>query len=40
MEIRAEKPEDLEAVRKVNVAAFGRESEADLVEEVRVHSSG
>lgn len=35
MEIRAEKPEDVEAIRKVNVAAFGRSSEADLVNRLR-----
>ncbi|APB32396.1 Putative acetyltransferase [Gloeomargarita lithophora Alchichica-D10] len=35
MEIRAEKPEDLEAIRRVNVTAFGRESEADLVDQLR-----
>ncbi len=39
MEIRAEKPEDIEAIRQVNVAAFGRESEADLVEKLRVATS-
>jgi putative acetyltransferase len=35
MEIRAEKSDDVEAVRRVNVAAFGRESEADLVDALR-----
>ncbi|MEY2832589.1 MAG: hypothetical protein RLZZ574_1847, partial [Cyanobacteriota bacterium] len=35
MEVRAEKPEDIEAVRRVNVAAFGRESEAKLVDQLR-----
>jgi putative acetyltransferase len=35
MEVRAEKPEDLEAIRRVNFAAFGRESEADLVDQLR-----
>lgn len=35
MEVRAEKPEDLEAIRRVNVVAFGRESEADLVDQLR-----
>jgi putative acetyltransferase len=35
MEVRAEKTEDLEAIRRVNVAAFGRESEADLVDQLR-----
>lgn len=35
MEVRAEKPADLEAIRRVNVAAFGRESEANLVDRLR-----
>jgi putative acetyltransferase len=35
MEVRAEKPEDVEAIRRVNVAAFGRESEAVLVDQLR-----
>jgi putative acetyltransferase len=35
MEIRAEKSDDVAAVRLVNVAAFGRESEADLVDALR-----
>lgn len=35
MEIRVEKAEDIEAIRQVNVAAFGRESEADLVDQLR-----
>ncbi|BAU10845.1 hypothetical protein LEP3755_13370 [Leptolyngbya sp. NIES-3755] len=35
MEVRAEKPEDIEAVRKVNIAAFGRSSEANLVDRLR-----
>lgn len=35
MEVRSEKPEDLEAIRRVNVAAFGRGSEADLVDQLR-----
>lgn len=35
MEVRAEKPEDISAVRQVNVAAFGRENEADLVDQLR-----
>jgi putative acetyltransferase len=35
MEVQAEKLEDLEAIRRVNVAAFGRESEADLVDQLR-----
>ncbi|PSB08578.1 GNAT family N-acetyltransferase [Pleurocapsa sp. CCALA 161] len=35
MEIRAEKSDDTEAVYQVNVAAFGRKSEADLVDALR-----
>ncbi|MBW4659251.1 MAG: N-acetyltransferase [Drouetiella hepatica Uher 2000/2452] len=35
MKVRAEKPEDLEAIRRVNVAAFEREGEADLVDRLR-----
>ncbi|GAB4231875.1 MAG: N-acetyltransferase [Elainellaceae cyanobacterium] len=35
MEVRAEKPEDVEAVHKVNTEAFGRESEANLVDRLR-----
>ncbi len=35
MEIRAEKPEDVNAVRQVNVTAFKRENEADLVDRLR-----
>ena len=35
MDIRTEKPEDLEAVRNVNIAAFGRENEANLVARLR-----
>jgi len=35
MEVRSEKPEDIEAIRKVNIAAFGRESEANLVDQLR-----
>jgi putative acetyltransferase len=35
MEIRAEQPEDRDAVRQVNMTAFGRESEADLVDRLR-----
>lgn len=35
MEVRAEKPENVEAVRKINVAAFGRSNEADLVDRLR-----
>jgi len=35
MEIRAEQPEDVDAVRKANIAAFGRDSEANLVDRLR-----
>ncbi|MEG4149172.1 N-acetyltransferase [Microcoleus sp. Pol12B5] len=35
MDIRTEKPEDLEAVRNINIAAFGRENEANLVDKLR-----
>jgi putative acetyltransferase len=35
MEVRTEKPEDIDAIRKVNIAAFGRESEANLVDRLR-----
>jgi putative acetyltransferase len=35
MEVRAENPEDVSAVRNVNLAAFGRENEADLVDKLR-----
>lgn len=35
MEVRAEQPEDIEAIRNVNIEAFGRESEADLVDRLR-----
>jgi putative acetyltransferase len=35
MEVRAEKSEDVVAVRSVHVAAFGRENEADLVDQLR-----
>jgi len=35
VEVRAEKPEDIEAIRQVNIAAVGRESEADLVDRLR-----
>ena len=35
MDIRTERPEDLEAVRNVNIAAFGRENEANLVARLR-----
>ncbi len=33
--VRLEKPEDIAAVRQVNVAAFGRDGEADLVDKLR-----
>jgi putative acetyltransferase len=35
MDIRTEKPEDIAAVRNVNIAAFGRENEANLVDRLR-----
>lgn len=35
MDIRTEKPEDVEAVRNVNIAAFWRETEANLVDRLR-----
>lgn len=35
MEIRAEQPGDIEAIRNVNVVAFERGSEADLVDRLR-----
>jgi putative acetyltransferase len=35
MEVRAEKPEDVKAIRRVNILAFGREGEADLVDHLR-----
>jgi putative acetyltransferase len=35
MDIRAERAEDISAVHKVNVAAFERENEADLVDRLR-----
>lgn len=35
MEVRAEKLQDIAAIRKVNVAAFGRENEANLVDQLR-----
>lgn len=35
MEVRAERPADLKAIRRVNIAAFGREREADLVDQLR-----
>lgn len=35
MDIRAEEPEDIEAIREVNLAAFGRVGEANLVDQLR-----
>ncbi|MEG4028865.1 MULTISPECIES: N-acetyltransferase [unclassified Microcoleus] len=35
MDIRTEKPEDVEAVRNINIAAFGRKNEANLVDKLR-----
>ncbi|MEG4105135.1 N-acetyltransferase [Microcoleus sp. S13_C5] len=35
MDIRTENPEDVEAVRNINIAAFGRENEANLVDKLR-----
>ena len=35
MEIRAEQPEDFAAIREVNIAAFERVNEADLVDRLR-----
>lgn len=35
MDIRTEKPEDLTAVREVNMTAFGRANEANLVDRLR-----
>ena len=35
MDIRTENPEDIEAVRNINIAAFGRENEANLVDRLR-----
>jgi len=35
MNIRTEKLEDIEAIRQVNMAAFGRETEANLVDKLR-----
>ncbi|MEG4506976.1 N-acetyltransferase [Microcoleus sp. F6_B4] len=35
MNIRTENPEDVEAVRNINIAAFGRENEANLVDRLR-----
>lgn len=39
MEVRAERPEDVEAIRDVNLVAFGRENEADLVDRLRGSTS-
>jgi putative acetyltransferase len=39
MEIRAERPEDFEAIRNVNIAAFGRDDEANLVDRLRLATS-
>jgi predicted N-acetyltransferase YhbS len=35
MDIRAERPNDIPGIYQVNVAAFGRKSEADLVDRLR-----
>ncbi|MEP0917270.1 N-acetyltransferase [Leptolyngbya sp. DQ-M1] len=35
MQVRAERLEDIEAVRRINIAAFGRSGEADLVDRLR-----
>jgi putative acetyltransferase len=35
MEIRAEQVDDIDSIHRVNVAAFGRENEADLVDRLR-----
>ena len=35
LEIRAEQAADAEAIRQVNLAAFGQQAEADLVEALR-----
>ncbi|MBD2580595.1 N-acetyltransferase [Oscillatoria sp. FACHB-1406] len=39
MEILLEQPQDFNEIRKVNIAAFGRENEADLVERLRTTTS-
>ncbi|MEG3918901.1 N-acetyltransferase [Microcoleus sp. T3_A4] len=39
MDIRTEKPEDVEAVGNINIAAFGRKNEANLVDKLRVIAS-
>lgn len=38
MLIRDERPEDIAAVRRINLAAFGRPGEADLVDRLRVEA--
>lgn len=35
MNIRTEKPEDIEGIRDINIAAFARENEANLVDRLR-----
>jgi putative acetyltransferase len=40
MEIRAEKPEDISAIRNVNIAAFGQANEANLVDRLRAVFDG
>jgi putative acetyltransferase len=35
MDIRTEKPEDVATIRNVNIVAFGRENEANLVDRLR-----
>lgn len=35
MEVRAEQPEDIPAIHQVNLAAFGQDAEADLVDRLR-----
>ena len=39
MEVRIETTEDFEAIRAVNIAAFGRENEANLVAQLRLAAS-
>jgi putative acetyltransferase len=39
MKIRMEEPEDFAGIRAVNLAAFGRESEANLVDQLRLATS-
>ncbi|HZR22884.1 MAG TPA: N-acetyltransferase [Vicinamibacterales bacterium] len=38
-EVRAERPSDVAAIRSINVAAFGRPAEADLVDRLRAEVS-